>query len=277
MEQPNNQFIDKLVGLPKDQEHLEHEWHRYIIEQITQIGGKKIEEFEIEKTSNDIALIHFAEKSADNFLKEYGRDKQITVPIKNIHVLKEHGTEEYTEGHFSRGAHSSTLKSILIDRNPSDTAFSLTLFHELMHLKSYTALQVLPSTEEDAAQVRPYRNGIAVVSRDGKTTYLNNLEEAIIGYATEQFYNNSVKINSLFKDEKFDVSIDTSRREEVEKLYTLVDMLFQKNQDSFSSKEEVLGLFIHAQANGDLFKVGRLIEKTLGEGTLKKLDATILK
>lgn len=59
--------------------------------------------------------------------------------------------------------------------------------------------------------------------------------------------------------------------EERERLYKLIDDLYQKNQTAFASKEEVFNLFAKATLTGRLLPIARLIEKTYGKGSFRKL------
>lgn len=277
MENFNNPYIDKLVGLSVEQKELEKTWHEYIINTIETIGGQKIENFEIEKREIDIDLILFTESALNKIFEQYGRKKNISIPLNNIHVLKFGGTEAYTKGRLSRGAHSSIQQSIIVDRDISDIQFSLELFHELMHVKSYTAFQILPGRETYDQRIEKYRAGMRVVSRDAKKVYLQSIEEAMIGYLTNNFYESIIKNDPRFKGEldkinNGEIIVDISRQEEQVLLNQLIDSLYEKNKAIFTSREEVLSLFIDAQINGRLLKLGRLIEQTFGAGTLKKMS-----
>ncbi len=276
MEGFNNPYIDKLVGVSEEQRELVKDLHEYIIETIETIGGEKINNFEIEKTKKDVALIEFTEQAVDRLLKKYGRIKEIKIPKDNIHLLKPEGTEKYTNGRLIRGAHSSFQQSILIDRDPSDIQFTLELFHELLHVKSYTAFQVVQDDNTAKPRIGSYRTGIRVVSRDGRKVYLQSAEEAVIGCFTNVFYESLYKEpmfkNDIEKINKGEIVIDTSRQKEVTLLNVVIDKLYESNKSMFSNREDVLNLFIDAQVNGNLLPVGKLIEKTFGPGTLKKID-----
>lgn len=251
-------------------------WHEYIISNIETIGGEKIEDFEVEKTEHDIALIEFTEAAVDRMLHQYGRVKQINIPISNIHILKPNGTEEYTKGRLSGGAHSSLQQSILVDREKLDIQFSIELFHELLHVKCFKAFQIIVDgkSHEAAAKVSPYRQGISVISRDGKKVYLKSVEEAIISYLTEEFHK-SITREPLFKEEMEAIdnsSIVISRQNELAMLQRTVDIIYEKNKGLFPNREAILQLFIDGQVNGNLLKIHRLIENTFGLETLKKID-----
>lgn len=276
MENFNNPFFDKVVGVPTREKAAMPRVHEHLLDEI-KVYSEKIDEFELEKTEKDLELIRFAEESVDRIFAEYGRSKVIPVPLSNIHILKEGGTEGYTEGALIGGGYSSTKKNILVDRNASDLKFSLALFHELAHLKSYSAVQIIANDDGRSSRVESYRSGLQVNSRDGSMAYLKDFEEAIIGYFTKVFYENSIKKDGRFKGEVEEVEkngdmVDTSREEELERLHGVVDAIFFHNRDAFQTKEEIFNLFVDAQINGNLMKLARVIEKTFGEGSLKKID-----
>jgi hypothetical protein len=50
---------------------------------------------------------------------------------------------------------------------------------------------------------------------------------------------------------------------ETQKLNNLVDELYEKNSDQFTSREDVFNLFIQAVITGNVLPVGRIIEKSL--------------
>lgn len=200
MDNFKNPYIDKLIGPHIENKDSKINWHEYIINNIEIIGGEKINNFEIVKTKVDIDIISYVESQVDKMLESYGRSKVIALPLNNIHLLNSGGTEMYTKGRLSHAAHSSLQQSIIVDRDISNIQFSLQLFHEMVHVKSYTAFQII-SENKNIEQLQNYRNGLRVVSRDGKTVYLGNLEEAVVAYLTNQFYESAIKESSVYSYE----------------------------------------------------------------------------
>lgn len=54
-------------------------------------------------------------------------------------------------------------------------------------------------------------------------------------------------------------------------LNTLVDKIFERNPEKFQDREEVFEVFAKGMMNGNILPVGRLIEKTFGNGTLRRI------
>ena len=259
---------DRAVGVPEDkQQELEEAMARVYENR----GNAKIEGIETEKSQRDLEIINFVIGATSDYQKRYGRKKDIPVPLEKIHILEDGGTEKFTKDRLSKGAHATTYGSILADRKESDIDFALIIFHELFHLKSYKALQITKAEKPENGELGVYRSGISVTTRDGEKVYFEDLEEAIITIVTERFYKEYILTSDLFKDEVESKAPEFSRSREREKLEKLVEELWQRNQDKFQDKDEVLDLFIDAQINGNLLKVGRLIEKTFGKGIFRKI------
>lgn len=260
--------VDKVVGeVPEPRKENEEE----LLEQLFTMGGEKIKEYEIGKTPRDLEIIQFASKSADAYMKKYGRKRKIDISLNNVHVLRDGSTEKFTKGRLYGAAHSLKWGSMTIDRTPSDVQFVLMAFHEFIHFKSYKALQVTTNRK-----LEDYRSGFMVTSRDGKETYFKDLEEALTALVERRFWKEVVLQNPLFESE---VRMLKEKGEEPplgygkerEKLDQLIDRLFEANKEIFRGKEEIENLFIEAHTTGKLLKVARLIEKTFGKGSFRAL------
>ncbi len=51
----------------------------------------------------------------------------------------------------------------------------------------------------------------------------------------------------------------------------LLDRLYEKNKDSFSSRDEIFALFVKGGFGGNIMPVARLVEKTFGKGSFRRL------
>lgn len=260
-----------MPGIPNELPREEAE--QIISDTLENEGGKFIEGLELEKTEKDKEIIELTSQKVDEYMRQHGRENIPEIPLNNIHLLKEGGTEEHTKGNLSRGGTNSSLNSVIIDHDASDLRLAQTLFHELYHQKSYKALQV---TKEDEPKFASYHTGFKLASRDGEEVYFKDLEEALTSLAEQNFFT-----EVLINDERFRAEIEGMSEEEKadlftrngerEKLNTLVDKLFEANQDQFDSRDEILKMFFEAQATGRLLKVARLIEKTFGKGSFREI------
>lgn len=263
--------FDRIVGLTPQMKEQIGEVHAYVDHLVDERGGRFISAFELEKTEREKEIISFVVTEADKVLKELGREKPAEIAETSIHVLKEDGTSDYTEGNLRTGAHATKFGSVLVDRQESEVKFALVLFHELMHMKVYKALQLIQT--EKGNNLDTYRSGLSVIDREAKNMYFNDLEEAVIGYLTQRFYNDVVLKSPFFASEVSETGgkYEVSRMEELESLDRLVDKLWEYNSDSYGSRDEIFNLFVDAHVNGGLLKIGRLIEKTMGKGSFRKL------
>ena len=51
----------------------------------------------------------------------------------------------------------------------------------------------------------------------------------------------------------------------------MIDKILEKNPDKFQDKEEVFEVFAKGMITGNILPVGRLVERTFGKGTLRKI------
>ncbi len=261
---------DKLVGIPKkfrnDSEAIDILESKLTELYITS-GAERIKDLELDKNERDLAILRFVNHALAKYLRRYGKEIRNT-PQDKIHILEDGGTNKFTRGKFSGGAHSSLYGSILVDRKKSDVDFALILFHEELHNQSYKALQV---TTGNKPELQTYRSGIAITTRDGKVTYFTQIEEAIIELISRKFYKEEMLSNDLFvvDEKKPPQEIYFSRKEEAELLNSIINDILIKNPGA--SREEIEEFFIRAQISGNLLPIARLIEKTYGKGSFRQL------
>ena len=256
--------FDKTIG--ETPEHKEN-FERWIVEKFQEGAGEEIKELELEKSEKDIEMIRFAEEEAAKVVQRYGRKKDVELPMENIHLLPEDGTREFTEGRQAEGAYSTKLGSMLIDRSESDIKFTMRAFHEYIHAKSYIAMQVTTEGEYE-----DYRSGFSVRTRDGKEIFFADIDEGVTTLLEQRFFREVISEHELFQDELKSLKEEPiSRVEELENVNSLIDELWETNQDEFKNREEIVDIFVDAQINGHLVTVGRLIDKTFGEGTFRQL------
>lgn len=260
-------FIGETKKLDSQSQRISHQ-----LDDLMNRGSKHIADFEIEKSSRDQEIIDVVMREIDAILEKYGR----TIPsvnLTNIHILKPDGISQYTDGMFRSGAYAPLLRSVLVDRCSSDVEFAAALFHELLHLKSYTAFQLVTNPRNSYDGLGEYRSGFKVVSRDGGQFHFQAFEEAVVSYLELQFVQEILSKHPLFK-EKYAKELETyefSRTTDRKRLVELVDDLYNKNKDKFTSTQEVTDVFIRAQINGDLLPIARLVESTYGKGSFRKL------
>jgi len=258
--------FDKVVGLPQEYRARQEQIEELLSQKLKGFGKEKIEKFEIDKTERDIEIINFAKEAVGDYSKKY-TEKKYDIPLQSIHLFNPGGVEEFTEKRFKEGAASTIYGSFIVDREKSDTAFAMHAFHEVLHLNSYTALQV---REKEEPRLKNYRSGIQVESRNEEKTFFEDIKEAVVELLTQRFYREKIIPSDVF-DEEDKKNFVISRLKERAKLEALIDTLWEGNKGQFKTREDTENLFLEAQFTGNLLKIGRLVEKTYGKGGFRKL------
>lgn len=271
MEESKPLHLDKLVGVPTHQSQKKMELEKVLKDRFNHSKEKYKEE--LEKTATDLLLIDFAQKAVDEILGKFGRTNIVEIPPQNIHIFKKGGVWELTHGKLDGGAHSTLNGDFIVDKIENNLDFVLVIFHELVHAKCFNAAQLIK--EEGEERLAEYRSGFAMTSRDNKVNYFEDVNEAIVGLLTKKFFEDYVRKSELFKKEieKIDeenIEVDTTRQKEVTLSLKYIDELYKRNKDKYS-REEIVNMFLDAGINGNLFKVGRLIESTFGKGSFREL------
>ena len=149
------------------------------------------------------------------------------------------------------------------------------------------------------------RIGFGIFDKTNRSRYFRYIDEAVIEELTKRFdsncfasipyLTNEIKERSEFrqavseknKEEADDIQslvlkqMENGMREityygysyskERQKLRSLIKEIYEKNKDDFSSEEDVFDLFAKATMTGRLLPIARLIEKTYGKGSFRKL------
>jgi len=269
---------------------------------------------EREKTPEEIQIISFANEATNNIRQQYGLEN-FDIPPKNIHIINE---ESWPEGK-NIAFYKPMFQAIAMREQPAKIVFMEKIFHEMLHFKSYNALQV---TSTENPKLEGYRVGFSMQTRDGKKLYFTNLNEAVTEEMTKRFITKNLD-NPLFSDEinqtgdiikkypraltesgepifsedTFYAEIEGKKswgkaigrlfgsqekskiikteafvyKPERKILNKLIDEVFERNSEKFQDREEVFEVFAKGMMTGNILPVGRLIEKTFGIGTLRRI------
>jgi len=79
------------------------------------------------------------------------------------------------------------------------------------------------------------------------------------------------QVERAFEDCKYRKILVSPYARDVRALHSLVDEIYRKNSEQFDSKEQVFDLFVAAVIAGNVLPLGRVIEKTLGKGSFRRL------
>lgn len=193
-ERPKTSF-EKVVGSISEAEK-----EKILREKAEIFDSQAFEELkdkEREKTREELQIISLANEATNELRKKYGL-ADFDIPAKNIHIIKEEKWPEtgksavYKPEFQAIGIRESSTRE-----GNSKMQFLDIMVHEMIHFKSYQALQV---TKSDDPKLRDYRSGLIVYTRDGERGYFTGLDEAVTEEITKKL---AAKLFSrpLFKKE----------------------------------------------------------------------------
>lgn len=184
-------------------------------------------------------------------------------------------------------------------------ATAKTIAHEMIHFNSFASLQL--KIAEGTIKTRRF----GIEAKSGGFTHFKELNEAVteelaIRFAMEHFRDISYTSEEAQKDlEKAQPNIDLLERilpespndyvrevrrarieelktdailadsksypDERERLYQMINEIFEANKDQFKDKDEVFKIFVNAMLKGRLLPLARIIDKTYGKGRFAEL------
>jgi len=268
----------------------------------TQHNFEKLIGKERAKTPEELKIIDLANQATNEVRARYGLGA-FDIPAKNIHVMKK---EDWPSDEKGVGLYIPGLQAVALEETRSGLEFLHGTIHEMTHFKSYNALQ---RTKGEKRKLDFYRTGLQVCTRDGKKEYLENLNEAVTEELTKKAMSKfredplfqeevestnkniaslpddavNVKRRPFFYEETFYIRADKkwwkkrffaeqfSYPEERNILHTLTKKIQERNKDAFENPDEVFDVFARAMMTGHLLALGKLIDRTFGKGTLRKL------
>jgi hypothetical protein len=264
------------------------------------------------KTPTEFDLITLANE-VTNALRHADGLGDFEVPPSNIHVIRE---EDWPEGHKGDAFYDSECQAIAVREQDANMIFFKKIVHEMIHFKSYNAVQVTSAANPEVSE---YRVGLVIHARDGRAQYFNNLNEAVTEEITKEILATvehplldgnvaqTEKVRSqyphatdatgkpFFDDDTFYARTagettlknrvgrvfgkECSRalagegfgyRRERDILRLLIQKLFRRNS-RFKDVSEIHDLFRRGMMTGDILPLGRLIDRTFGIGTLRRI------
>lgn len=151
---------------------------------------------------------------------------------------------------------------------------------ELSHRFIGEQLAEYPLTR-DAVAASERRRNLILRHRDKLSKESARLLEELVPYVAEvprgveEVFSQSdppaEQLRRAFNDCKFRGAFIRSYANEVQNLRDLVDQIYENNRDGFKDREEVFNLFVAAILTGNVLSIGRVIEKTFGKGSFRRL------
>jgi hypothetical protein len=252
------------------------------------------EQFEREKTAEEIQIIGIANEATDELRGQYGL-KPRPIPLDNIHIFQNEKWDNELSGFFRM-----KRQAIAMPGSRSRLNFLEVSLHELVHFKSYNSVQIT----KDLKSLTDYRCGLLVVSRDGAVDQLKAINEALTEELVIRLFKESSK-NSLFEQEKKKTeevmrSNPRAKKKDGSSLFeedtyyvdkedgspdiytykftygnarrflrSFMQELYIRNAAGFRSEEDVFQVFARAAMTGNILPLGKLVDRTFGSGSLK--------
>jgi hypothetical protein len=155
----------------------------------------------------------------------------------------------------------------------------------------FASFQSISAREENGEIVIGRRRvGMEILNHDDSDNFFGAFNEALteelaLAFSkkylmTNEWINNDMKQHQGYKDANFEIKRGESREPvfvshayEAERtsLHMLIADLYKKNQHHYTSENEIFNLFAAAGLTGRLLPLARLIEKTYGKGSFRKI------
>lgn len=233
---------------------------------------------EKEKTQEELAIVSMVNDLTNKILRKYGLES-FDVPPENIHITKTNFITKllgFLSDSTVQGKFYNNQEAIEITDPAYRLGLAKTMLHEVIHFKSYNALQIRTDGNPIPSN---YRLGVRVVSRDGENIYFKNLNEAITELLAKEYLEKIVghpmftqDVERYREDEMLHRAIgEGSYYNEIEVFNTLIDRLFERNKEAFGDRKEVFDVFAKAMMVGNILPIGRLIDNTFGSGVFRKI------
>jgi len=266
----------------------------------------EIKSLEFAKEDFEVRTIEVSNLIINSLLKEFNLDT-FDIPARNVHILP-NDLFRKIRGSSSTNSGFTDYRGQFIGINKNFTTSKIILsnviFHEMLHLCSCTAFALT-----DDGYSSSYRTGLGVSSVGrkrkelGHIKYFEGLLEAVNTEIETKYTPELIRLNSYLEGEnnwqnseeitELKKQIATKNQIPVENILWLnpenkeinlagypeprevlnyiVDSIYEDNKEKFNSKEEAMKLFFKAHFNGNLLEIGRLVEKSFGEGSFRIL------
>jgi len=294
--------LDHVVGNITEEEKNEIFEKRKKMFETTDIEGlKKIER---EKTPEEKEVLLEINEATNKLRQKYGLE-DFTIPEGNMHIIRKN--EWASQGETAVAL--PDLECVLIHEPERKIHFSKTAFHEMVHMKSYNAVQKLT----DCNEITAYRSGLMIFPRSqekmksapggGNLDYFRDMNEAVTEELARRYVMSQID-NPLYRDDFSETRQlrEIARQNEMKAfldeevfslynvpgtdeihaekfgyknfrtaLYQIRKTIAEKYPEKFKSSEEVLDVFARAMFTGHMFELSNLMEETFGKGTMRAI------
>lgn len=272
---PDIGTLDRAVGFERNGDAAAVQ-RRALVREMDE--GKRANDHEREIGPEDIRILNLANKEVQELFRKHGRDSASLFPLERIHLVSG-GMWEGQGGYFDPVEQRLV---VLKKDGENEKSVAAKVFHELLHAKSYNAVQLLTGKEEPTVQ--KYRTGLEVISRDGTKQFFRWLNEAVVQTLTRRFVASAIESGNLKPDERVQAlnraaSLKEMQYDEFEMTYLaervrlrgLCKRISHMNREKYPSYADVEEVFIRASITGKLLEAARLVESTFGKGSFRRL------
>jgi len=290
---------DRILGLGEQSEaHLRNKGALEILEK------QGLEAFEREKTPEEMEIIFNVLDRMPDFIREYGSVPERFVSAEQVHILDETKADSEEVRSMLESGTAGTYSPVsgrikILPKQNDYLHMAHVLVHELVHANSFSSMSFDDSgAEGKKASLR--RLGLSA-NEKGNTfpnlfKFLNEAvtEELTIRFCEKYFMDIRLTREAFNKYERegkpaqveefgstFSVVEKTmdpnnlySYANERFRFASFAEAIFHNNKDRFESYEDVLKVFSQAMFTGNLLPIARLVEKTYGKGSFRKVGKT---
>ncbi len=247
---------------------------------------------EREKTPEEKEALGQILDKMPSFIKKYGGKYVSPTQIEHVHFVSEDDLHKALDSQSTMGAYNPIAQTIYV----ADQNISLNISaacHELFHLNSFQSLWFREHEGETEKTFQQRRIGFEIYGKDdGETVYFSMINEAITEELNIRFQKkcfSEIPVIERERERKIKAIEGTpvlgkemlrsifERQEkgsyllEREKLNEVISAIFDANTRKYQSRENVFDEFAKAYFTGNLLIVSKLIEKTFGKGSFRKL------
>jgi len=306
---PEIRIIGKASAEKKEQakKEIEQAFFNHFESLSPQEQGQ-LEKLEYPKSAKELALINFANEETSQLMQEAGIEPY-DVSEKNLHIIPPEFYKKVVSD-STTAVTFNTKQGILFNAqyfrdNPVN--FGAVALHEILHLKAHLSIEV--QEEGKKVEKTSYREGVSVKALQkhgyhGKYhEHFAGLHEAIVAETEKRLLAKLFDRPELAAEKEWLMSIEAkemkkklAEEKEIpeddiiwvgkkgEDDWEVVSYPQQRNvlnyvcteiqkqfPEQFQNPDEVYKVFLNAHFTGRILPIGRLIEKTFGEGNFRIL------
>ena len=245
---------------------------------------------EHEKTPDELKLLLAVDNLTSEIAKNYGAKEPASVLPDNVHIVDKEILKKLFLDEFKMeakknlsGFFSMRSQAVFVIEGQNINELLYLVAHEMYHFKGYGSFQVKKSPEGEARYAQR-RGGWGIVMPKRKQNAFQDMDEAVTDMLTAKTISGIVdQVDNIGISKEIADEIKNKYQEdpeaayylgyvfEKERLWDLLTEIYRKNKDRFENIDDVFDLFAKTIFTGKLINVARLIEKTFGKGSFRKI------